>query len=244
MKKRKYKLYPGMGNFEKREGTIAEMLFNYPYSFFYLSTKSSLIPSFEVLNQTLLSGGVEGGMGPGSTWKPFSITEQDYIKLIDELLKYAQGKRANYLYIPQNLIYDQELNNKYPNPEEWLRAFQLKYIGINEIHQFTRRREYPLKFNDEIVGHFKMLGYKRGSKWDGEFIKTVAFNSLAFQIKNKKGIDILIPNDLNNYSIEDNFGIKRKIAKMELSHNKIRFQTIFSPIPPLVLDFMEENQQY
>jgi hypothetical protein len=41
-----------------------------------------IIPPLHVLNAYLATGGTNGGMGPGTTWKPFTITADEYTDLI------------------------------------------------------------------------------------------------------------------------------------------------------------------
>ncbi|WP_300668031.1 hypothetical protein [Desulfoluna sp.] len=41
-----------------------------------------IFPPFHLLNGIFESGGAEGGMGPGTTWEPFSIAEPEYEELM------------------------------------------------------------------------------------------------------------------------------------------------------------------
>jgi len=42
-----------------------------------------VFPPFHIVNQTFASGGGDGGMSPGATWKPLSITEDEHTVLAD-----------------------------------------------------------------------------------------------------------------------------------------------------------------
>jgi len=41
-----------------------------------------IFPPFHIINGIFESGGAEGGMGPGATWKPFRIIEAEYEELV------------------------------------------------------------------------------------------------------------------------------------------------------------------
>jgi hypothetical protein len=53
--------------------------------FAYAVVQVSVFPPFHILNQLFRQGGHEGGMGPGMTWKPFSIAPAEYDHLIAAL---------------------------------------------------------------------------------------------------------------------------------------------------------------
>jgi hypothetical protein len=42
-----------------------------------------VFPPFHLLNQFLLRGGYEGGMSPGATWEPFSLSPAEYRDLVE-----------------------------------------------------------------------------------------------------------------------------------------------------------------
>jgi len=44
-----------------------------------------IFPPYPLINGLFESGGAEGGMGPGATWKPFSITLAEYDVLVKTL---------------------------------------------------------------------------------------------------------------------------------------------------------------
>ena len=44
------------------------------------------IPPLRVLNEVLGSGVSDAGMGGGSRWQPFQITEDEYAELVEDLL--------------------------------------------------------------------------------------------------------------------------------------------------------------
>jgi len=63
----------------QRQKALAEFLLDVPY----LMEHTGVIPPINVLNELLLSGGDSGGMGPGTTWKPFEISSEEHKELVD-----------------------------------------------------------------------------------------------------------------------------------------------------------------
>jgi len=83
--------YAGKGI--KREGLLTDFLLDV----LYLMEDTGVIPPLAVLNQVLERGGDTGGMGPGTSWKGFTITEQEYDELVAVLLNLdvVEAKRAH-----------------------------------------------------------------------------------------------------------------------------------------------------
>jgi hypothetical protein len=75
----KHWAYAGRG--QKTEGNLADLVLDIPYLMPW-----GVIPPLHVLNEHLLTGGDTGGMSPGTKWKPFQVTEQEYAELVDYLL--------------------------------------------------------------------------------------------------------------------------------------------------------------
>jgi len=62
----------------KRQGTLVDLVLD----ILYLMEETGVIPPMPILNHVLQSGGGSGGMGPGTSWKPFHIDEKEYKELI------------------------------------------------------------------------------------------------------------------------------------------------------------------
>lgn len=81
MKVIKYQILSRISNDElKEENNLLEFFKVIPYFF-----SSNYFPSFEVLNNFLISGGSEHGMSGGVSWQPFQLTKENYEELITEL---------------------------------------------------------------------------------------------------------------------------------------------------------------
>ena len=55
-------------------------LVSFVYDVPYLGA-CGIFPPLHILNELLATGGGDGGMGPGASWQPFSLTEAEYQSL-------------------------------------------------------------------------------------------------------------------------------------------------------------------
>jgi hypothetical protein len=63
-----------------RKNTMLAFLYDIPYF-----GACGIFPPFHLLNELLRSGGCDGGMGPGATWSPFELSQQEYNDIISSL---------------------------------------------------------------------------------------------------------------------------------------------------------------
>jgi len=85
-----------------------------------------VFPPFHLLNQRLLRGGSNGGMSPGATWEPFSLSEAEYRDLVDAVRSVpteAVRDRARYARI--QFIIDPEFDGD--------RASYPVYPGVKKL---------------------------------------------------------------------------------------------------------------
>src|SRR5262245_23511520 len=108
----------------KRQGTLVDFVLD----ILYLMEETGVIPPINVLNQVLQSGGDSGGMGPGTTWKPFQIDEPEYEELVQDLLHLdIVSARESHPYIRfERVVVDPELN-KCTDYLDWLKKSHEKY---------------------------------------------------------------------------------------------------------------------
>jgi hypothetical protein len=62
-------------------GTLLTFVYDVPYL-----DGCGVFPPLHVLNHLFASGGGDGGMSPGASWKPFSISPEEYENLVAEVL--------------------------------------------------------------------------------------------------------------------------------------------------------------
>ena len=70
-----------------------------------------IFPPYPLINGLFESGGAEGGMGPGATWKPFSITKAEYgelVKAIEALDPTGLGGKVRFGQV--RFEFDEELS--------------------------------------------------------------------------------------------------------------------------------------
>jgi hypothetical protein len=93
----------------EREGTLLDLILD----MVYFIEVHGVLPPLHVMNEQLKSGGSNGGMGPGTKWRPFKITAAEYEdlaatwKLIDPQ---AERSRHPYVYF-EKPITDETLHN-------------------------------------------------------------------------------------------------------------------------------------
>jgi hypothetical protein len=92
----------------------------------YLSV-CNVFPPLHILNQILESGGSEGGMSPGATWKPFRISLKDYEEVLPLVLKPNRSElKMHARYPEQQLFIDPEFDH-FDDHLEWLIAVSSKH---------------------------------------------------------------------------------------------------------------------
>ena len=107
---------------EKRLEPLQYFVLDIPYLFI-----TGVIPPLTVLNGVLGRGGSDGGMGPGASWEPFTLTETEYTELVEELLTQDTTVAAKYArFVPKELQEDVSLHH-HSNFIHWLRAAKVKH---------------------------------------------------------------------------------------------------------------------
>jgi len=114
MKTITYKRYEFQDDPEERTAELSTFVYDIPYL-----GACGIFPPRQILNAILTEGGAEGGMGPGATWAPFALSEEEYRLLVDQirLLDPATlGNKARYTSIP--FEFDPEFDH-IPDWESW-----------------------------------------------------------------------------------------------------------------------------
>ena len=84
--------------------------------FVYALSVFGVIPPLHVINEIMLLGEHDAGMGGGAEWKPFEITKDEYEELVENLVTNPEHK----------IIEDRELWEK-PNYKKWNGALLSKH---------------------------------------------------------------------------------------------------------------------
>jgi hypothetical protein len=107
---------------ENRKTALRYFVLDVPYLLAF-----GVIPPLSIMNRTLKSGGGQGGMGPGATWKPFTLTDEEYAELVQHLVSLDLDEaRQHARFIPDALRDDTSLHSC-RNVGSWLRAAKMKY---------------------------------------------------------------------------------------------------------------------
>ena len=110
-----YIRYELHGDPEQRKAELATFVYDIPYL-----SACGIFPPFHILNQIFETGGSEGGMSPGATWEPFSISEEEYRLLAKALVKLDPDSlqdTARYTFV--NFEFDPEFDHL-PDWDAWL----------------------------------------------------------------------------------------------------------------------------
>jgi hypothetical protein len=117
----KHWAYAGRG--QKAAGSLADLVLDIPYLMPW-----GVIPPLHVLNEYLLSGGDSGGMDPGTKWRPFQITNQEYAELVDYLVHLNTDEaRTHHPYLYAKAIIVDEDFHQCPDHITWLQETSEKY---------------------------------------------------------------------------------------------------------------------
>ncbi len=73
----KYVRHEFHGDPEPREGTLLSFVYDIPYF-----AACGVFPPYQIVNQVFSNGGSTGGMSPGATWEPFTVSKEEYDELI------------------------------------------------------------------------------------------------------------------------------------------------------------------
>jgi hypothetical protein len=87
-------------------GTLLTFIYDIPYF-----AACGICPPFHIMNQAFSSGGDQGGMGSGTTWKPFTISIEEYAALVEAikgtpLSEIASGVDFNFSPMKFDSLFD------------------------------------------------------------------------------------------------------------------------------------------
>jgi hypothetical protein len=127
MKTITYKTHWSAGAGVKRKLPLSEFILD-----IFLIGADGVLPPFHVLNEFLQEGGNNGGMSPGTTWKPFTITESEYDELVETLLRLnVEDAKRTHPYINFMKIQVDESLHHHPTYYQWQAGIALKYQGVD-----------------------------------------------------------------------------------------------------------------
>ena len=152
----------------RRKGSLVDLLVDYPFTFRSIGEQNDqhLFPSYEVVNQMCQGGGTDGGMSPGATWKGFAISREEYDGVVEQFKHWQPDKyyRGDHPYAPFKIYFDEDLNQQYRFPEDWKRAFILKYKGLDYINRFAFLDiDYKVFLGEELLGTGEFVGFTNGT---------------------------------------------------------------------------------
>lgn len=112
--------FPGR-TFE-REDSLLVLVYDIPYF-----GACGVFPPLHLLNEMLVSGGSQGGMSPGATWEPFSVSEQEYQDLVEAVRTVApKTLRRKARYADKAYTFDPSFDH-HQDYFDWMRAVCAKH---------------------------------------------------------------------------------------------------------------------
>jgi hypothetical protein len=96
-KKIKYRRHEFRARSKSCNGTLLEFVYDIPYF-----PPCGVLPPLHILNSFFMHGGGDGGMSPGASWKPFTITQDEYAdlaKAVKETPLVEIKPRARYAWV-------------------------------------------------------------------------------------------------------------------------------------------------
>lgn len=110
MRKVKYRAYWGATDYfwRGRKNFLSEFVLD----ILYFIGDTGVVPPLAVLNEVLQEGGATGGMSPGTKWKPFAISEAEYIEMVEALLAMdiAAAKKKHPFVRVKRIVVDPEFD--------------------------------------------------------------------------------------------------------------------------------------
>jgi hypothetical protein len=99
------------------EGSLLTFVYDVPYF-----DACGVFPPFHIINQILSSGGGDGGMSPGASWKPFTISTDEYEELAEAVRHTPVSEiRPHARYAWLQMKFDVEFDHL-TDRIEWMRA--------------------------------------------------------------------------------------------------------------------------
>lgn len=142
----RYLRYHGMWHGDRGdpvENSLLAFIYDVPYF-----GACGIIPPLHLLNQFLMRGGGTGGMSPGATWEPFSLTPEEYRDLVTAVrvvppeslrdrARYAQvaftvdpefeGDPDTYPVLGEAKTWERRIPPEYKEYNTWARAVCAKH---------------------------------------------------------------------------------------------------------------------
>jgi hypothetical protein len=132
----KYLRHEFHGEPEQREGTLLTLVYDIPYF-----SACGVFPPYQIVNQVFSNAGSTGGMSPGATWEPFTISKEEYAALTEAVRQTPISEiqpSARYAELP--MTFDPKFDH-IQDRIEWLSAVCRKHR--DSWHDELRKTQPP-----------------------------------------------------------------------------------------------------
>jgi hypothetical protein len=105
------------GEDEPCEGTLLTFVYDIPYF-----SACGVFPPLHIVNEVFSSGGGGGGMSPGASWEPFTVSEEEYNALVEAVGNTPVSELRPYArYADLQMKFDHEFDS-IRDRMEWVKA--------------------------------------------------------------------------------------------------------------------------
>lgn len=107
---------------QKRVAPLSVFVYDIPYF-----AACGIFPPFHIANEIFASGGSDGGMSPGATWQPFTVSRYDYNALVEHLRSVDLASlKGKVRYTVMQFGFDSQLDD-IQDRQAWVEAVCAKH---------------------------------------------------------------------------------------------------------------------
>ena len=125
-----YERHEPHGDPEQRCAELPVFVYDIPYF-----GACGIFPPLHIANKIFRSGGSQGGMSPGATWKPFQLSRSEYEDLV-QLIKTLEPKslegQARYIWV----------KFEFDNSFDQIRRLEHWLMAVCEKHRDSFHRKH------------------------------------------------------------------------------------------------------
>ncbi|MEM6263884.1 MAG: hypothetical protein AAGI38_15325, partial [Bacteroidota bacterium] len=135
----------------------------------------SICSPLEMLNRYLVTGG-PGLDHFGLSWNGFKLDEIEYLSLRNQIIKKDISSIKNKFpffahYIPDVVVFENEIDNLARSAEEWEKLITLKYSGTTPSGQFKTLQKYKIQYLSGDILEVEVLRHVTPDLWRGDYVE-------------------------------------------------------------------------
>lgn len=235
MKYVKYSYWDNKNNFlMERISELFEFLIAGEFLYTEIPGSRNVIFPLELINEDLVSGGMNAKREFGiiENWVPFALDKAQYDEIVNALINIDSKNdlRAKY-HIANKFLFDPKINQDYEGFFNWYIKVIRKYVGFSKDLTFIIGANYPVYFDQEVIGNFfcYRVRFVGPLSFEGLFQESGFFSKNHFQKVSIGSKTEWVPREIDKIHIQDNYLIMRGLKSFRLLDNSLVFQPLFRP---------------